>query len=274
MRKRAFKSRNSGQSGQAIIEYILILVVTVSIIFGMIYQFNQAFRAWADAYFGEYVVCLLETAELPDAGGPGSAQCERPTFQAKIQAPESSSGPGGGGSDSDSGSRSEDAAASRNGNAETAGSESSGSGRGSRGMGSRFRVKRASSVGAGGEGEGEESGGSSLAGGVGSSSYYNSNDLRPKRIPVSYDYRRHSKAQEVKPIAKKTKSSKVEQGSERTGAPILIKIQARKPSEAKEVNLGGWNFGHYFRYFIILIIIIMIVIFVGGQILQVSKSMD
>ena len=55
----------SSTSGQAIVEYILILFVVVGIALGVVYQFIDAFKNWSAYYFGEYVACLLESGELP-----------------------------------------------------------------------------------------------------------------------------------------------------------------------------------------------------------------
>lgn len=66
------------QSGQAIIEYMLILVISVSIILGTLYQFSDAFRRTTASYFGDYLSCLLETGELPSTDGGG--ECGR-TFE-------------------------------------------------------------------------------------------------------------------------------------------------------------------------------------------------
>ncbi len=61
------------QSGQAVTEYVLILIVVVAIILGGLYQVNSAFKVWAQGYFGDYLSCLLETGELPALGGSVSA---------------------------------------------------------------------------------------------------------------------------------------------------------------------------------------------------------
>ena len=39
---------SSQQSGQAVLEYILVLFITVSIILGVMYQFNDAFKKFLD----------------------------------------------------------------------------------------------------------------------------------------------------------------------------------------------------------------------------------
>lgn len=69
------KSVSSKESGQAVIEYILVLIVVVSILLGVMWQFNDGFRKFTNSYFGDYLACLLELGELPALGGPTSGQC-------------------------------------------------------------------------------------------------------------------------------------------------------------------------------------------------------
>lgn len=66
-------NRAIGQSGQAVLEYILILLVTVAILLGVLYQFSDAFKKYVASYFGNYVACLLETGEMPSLGGESGA---------------------------------------------------------------------------------------------------------------------------------------------------------------------------------------------------------
>ncbi|MCB0363229.1 MAG: hypothetical protein KDD35_10925, partial [Bdellovibrionales bacterium] len=64
-------SHARSESGQAVVEYLLVLVITVAIAVGLLYQFNGSFARWATSYFGSYFACLLETGELPGIGGAG-----------------------------------------------------------------------------------------------------------------------------------------------------------------------------------------------------------
>ena len=77
--KRVYLGSLRSQSGQGIVEYILVLIVTLALILGLLWQFSDAFRAWANNYFGEYLACLLETGELPSVGGMGgvAGTCNR-----------------------------------------------------------------------------------------------------------------------------------------------------------------------------------------------------
>jgi hypothetical protein len=66
------------QSGQVLIEYIALLCVSVLIILGVIYQYNDAFRAYTNAYFGKegYLYCLIQNGLLPGE----SDICSPPSF--------------------------------------------------------------------------------------------------------------------------------------------------------------------------------------------------
>lgn len=46
-----------------------------------------------------------------------------------------------------------------------------------------------------------------------------------------------------------------------------------KKSDLPDIG-DDWSFGDYFRYLLIAAIIIAIIVFFGGQVLQMSKSMD
>lgn len=67
---------STSQKGQAVTEYLLILVVVVSIALGVMYQLNQAFKKYVESYFGDYIACLLESGELPSLGGESGASAE------------------------------------------------------------------------------------------------------------------------------------------------------------------------------------------------------
>ena len=53
----------------------------------------------------------------------------------------------------------------------------------------------------------------------------------------------------------------------------LILTPPEKKQDSKEEGFE-WNFGQYLKFALILAIIIAIVLFIGGQILQISKSME
>lgn len=93
----------SNESGQAFVEYILIIAVVLLIVLGAAYQFNSSFKVFVTNYFGNYTACLLETGELPGlfSAGNGGGQCdaEFKQFNANDGAPlvtAGGGGPGGG----------------------------------------------------------------------------------------------------------------------------------------------------------------------------------
>ena len=65
MRNQELNRNFRSQSGQAVIEYVLVLVIVVSILTGILFQFSSAFRTYTKALFGDYISCLLEAGELP-----------------------------------------------------------------------------------------------------------------------------------------------------------------------------------------------------------------
>lgn len=62
----SFSAVNS--RGQATVEYVLILIVTVGLLLALIYQVFKPFQSFVQSYMGDYTACLLETGELPSLG--------------------------------------------------------------------------------------------------------------------------------------------------------------------------------------------------------------
>ena len=156
------------ESGQGILEYVLVLVVVVGIILGMLYQFNKSFRHFAEGYFS-YIGCLLETGELPGR----SNDCKTPNLNFTAQASPGSTLAGGGGRGGAGGSGSSTGGS----GSSTDGSGSSASGSGSSGTGS------GSGTGGTGSGAGGLDGGQSSSGGDGKEGNSSSNSSgRPGRF--------------------------------------------------------------------------------------------
>ncbi len=88
------------QAGQALLEYILLLVIALGLLGGIIYQFNTAFQKYANAYFvgsGSYLGCLVKNGILPD-GGDNSEACQKPSFNLQVGQIKPGSGASSGGS--------------------------------------------------------------------------------------------------------------------------------------------------------------------------------
>ncbi len=95
------------QQGQAVIEYVLLLVVTVSLVLGFRGVFSSMNNFMSD-FMGEYVVCLMEYGELPALGvqeadlkqhkdGGAGRKCEFRKYSAAFVASSGSGGSGGSG---------------------------------------------------------------------------------------------------------------------------------------------------------------------------------
>lgn len=64
-----FKDLKLNNQGQALVEYILILVVTVGIVLTISIQVFKPLQFFLKDFMGTYVQCLLDTGELPALGG-------------------------------------------------------------------------------------------------------------------------------------------------------------------------------------------------------------
>lgn len=74
------KRINTRESGQALVEYILIMMIVVLISVGLLYQFNRSVRDYINVFFGEYISCLIASGQLPSLGSGESTDCEIPSF--------------------------------------------------------------------------------------------------------------------------------------------------------------------------------------------------
>lgn len=289
------------QSGQASIEMVLILLISVIVILGLVYRFNTAFRKYTTDLYGTYYRCLLETGELPGVGvcRDRSARFAISNGSQLVTAREGGGGGSGGGSQGGSGS-------------------GSGGGKGSSGKDGKNAANAPTISGGGSEGGGSETvgGGRSAGGGTGSvigrlrglgktrstavgtrenagkdeaggggrgdpqavSSRSSAENLRRAQTKMNFamdgsDYQR----EETMAAAPVTASAK--KSSQRDGNSLrprkAVENTDRKPAATINEDKGGsLEFGRIFRLFLIFGIIVAIVIFLGGQLLQISKSGD
>lgn len=69
-------SKQNKQVGQALVEYVLLLVVVVALAGAIAVQLFEPLGNWTKNYLGNYFYCLLDAGELPSLGGPGTqGQC-------------------------------------------------------------------------------------------------------------------------------------------------------------------------------------------------------
>ncbi len=261
-----------GVSGQAMVEYILMLIVSISILLALITQFFKPFNLFLQNYMGSYVQCLLDFGELPSLGSDtGSAKDDgdcNTGFEAFSVAGGRSPKGDGAGADKDA----KDKADSKSGSSSrgSGGSSSGGSG----GPVTRFPFKngtssaesKASKNGKVTEVDTSDSGGSGFfkATRIG-------NNLSSQRTnSVFLQGRALEDIQKMTPQSEDKKTSVVSKWNQ-----PLKKIPWRKPAkdekfiEASDKPFSIWEF---MRYILIAAIILAIVVFVGGQILQMSRG--
>lgn len=310
MRKTGLAGR---ESGQAIIEYVLLLVIVVSIILGIMHQFSDAFRKYTRGMFDPengYIVCLLETGVLP-----GDATCQD-QFAAFSLSNGKALVSGGGGSGGGSG-------GGPSGQSSNPGSRGPGGGAGGSGTrpGDRNASRAEEGGGAGAGGEIRSSGGNGatyVGDGGGGGGGGGRGFLRPRSTKVgqmaasskeesslggadsllgksnSTAVATMTASGKAKPLARGFAYMEDEKSSESTAAraPITsvgkngddgggslrpkkaVENVSRGPSQEMKVNEGSFGFGDFIRYLLIIAVIIAILLFFGGQLLQMSKSWE
>ena len=253
------------QSGQAITEYILILVVVVGIMLGGIYQLNTAFKAWANNYFGDYLSCLLETGELPSIGGsPGDSGICNEFFQpfspangrpAITQAKTDAAAPP----------RRSNVSSSREG--------------GASGSNGRWAAGHATgAAGASAAGSGSHRGLSSTSGARDASAMDYGGSYSPRlrkanaREGAQLDNRFALDNDREKNRDRKVSANARKDENEGRQRSIKLKFTEHKKIDADADT--GMTFGAFVKWIIICAIVIAIVMFLGGQALQISKGMD
>ncbi|MBY0384538.1 hypothetical protein K2X05_05215 [bacterium] len=255
-------SHFGSQSGQAILEYILVLVVVVGIALGVMYQLNTALKKYVQSYFGDYVACLLETGEMPSLGGGSGINSDvcassYEPFSLKNGRPLIA----GDGSGSSSSGRS----------ASRRGSTSSRNGARATNNGSALNADRnrgnqavAASVSKKSKNQTQSYGGGEDA----SSSYRLRGSGGGAGSRVVTNIKNEKKVETTKKIDLRGKLVS------RSPRKIAVDMNNFKPKKQTSDTGFGLSFGDYIRYLIILALIVVIVIFFGGQLLQLRKSWD
>ncbi len=267
----------SSNRGQGVIEYILVLFVTVGLILGLMYQFNDAFRKYAQNYFGDYLACLLETGELPGLGSADlNSVCaaEFVDFSIENGKPLIGAGFGGSGSDKDlkdqsnsKSSKSSEGADSGSGQYVSQSPSRSGSRFSSSGQSGRYNPSD-SSFGKKGKGIYTGSSDTSIPDSAlnkGSSSNVGVN--MDGGFYIQRENQEEDRSDNANKIAVKNNSAKNKQ---------LERMRVnRKPAAAAQPDADvGFTLGNFLRFLLIAAIVIALVIFLGGQFMQISKSMD
>lgn len=288
---------------------VLLLVIGMLIALGMIYRFNTAFKQYTTDMFGTYYRCLLETGELPGVASvcrdrkarfdiangrelvrnvPGSAG----TGGGSGGAGGSGSGGGRGGAgaggeggqnNGSSGNSASSPSGGGGGGSESVGGSSRSSGGGSGSVVGRLRNlgrQRSTAVGQVGGAGGDENAAMSdtVSGGV-YGSRATVNQLRRPQTKMAFKMDSSSVEPEARAAVTAVTTAKVAAKSADRGDSLrprkTVENTNRKPAESlTEDKGGGLEFGRLFRIFLIIVIIVAIVVFLGGQVLQISKSSE
>lgn len=269
------KSVSSKQSGQAIIEYILVLLVVVSILMGVMWQFNDAFRKFSNSYFGNYLACLLEVGELPALGGSSSGQC---SAEYEPFDPRNGESPTGRYGDSDGGGGGENPRGSDDG---SGGSSSSGSG------GSSGAAESSGRFGSNYSGASREGRPASVVIGTAKEDVYTGSTEASNGKARGGSGPRSTRVELVDQSGgvidpfeqRKIKGAPVAIGktAEATSAKAKkqkVEINRKVASSDSEEDDTEMGFGGFMRWLLIAAIIIAIVFFLGGQALQIGKNWE
>ncbi len=267
--------RIKSESGQAATEYILLLVVTVGLVLALVTQFFKPLQSFIDSYLGDYTACLLQTGELPSFGGESTVAadegCETkfaPGTLANGRPPLDSVG------GSKSGNGKNGSSSRGSGAAEGAGYAGSSSRGGSNRM---FNSSRGTKSGDAGGADASKTTEIAVEGG-GAGSFFNTSSSgtiiirRNKTVAVSGA---QFSAEMKKKIEKKQAGARRVVATDGLSTPpkkIAIKKPERKIDSVVEEE--EFTIGNFMRMLFIIGIILAIVVFVGGQVLQMSKNGD
>lgn len=272
--------KQKSQSGQALVEYVLLLAIGTTLLLGLASQFYKPFGNWVQNQMGPYLECLLDVGELPSLGnGAGDGECatQFQPFSAGANAngnpPRPLSSNGGG---NDGGGNPQNSALNSNGSGSGGGTSNSAV-NSSRGRNRGFPIGGGQGADGAGRGKGDEVIVEKLpesrflklrSGGGGSV-------VVQQRIPavgIAGSIAQERAKQQSRETAPVKVGAFDESEIQSKGKKLLIKPTERKTASEEEDR--PWTFGEYFKFAIILMIIVAIVLFLAGQVAQISKSME
>ncbi len=271
-------------SGQAVLETVLVLLIVVSMA-RLVWGLNNNVREWGFSYFGDYFLCLIEVGELPSLGGANTAgECNGAYQEFDFASGRPPVGGGGSTSSGLSGSSDEPGGSAGSSESSRAASDSADTSRNS-GNGSRTRIS-SSSI--------NNNGGSS--GKVGAKKKAKEEKIkvdesegipawalnkrdraaagRPDRIAVSSKYSIDDDSQQKRGAERTNVTVKTKSSQDEEGRTKKMKVRERKAASVEANDGGGFSFGRLLRMLIILGIIVAIVVFFGSQALQISKDSE
>ena len=269
--------------GQAVIEYVLLLIISVSLILMLTYQIFRPMKDFIQGFMGDYVACLLETGQLPSLSADESATKGSDDCKAKFNnVAGKGSGSGGSGSGAGSGSSSDSSSSKSSSGSKDSDSGSSGGGGGYAGSSSRNGGRSIRSARSGASGVDGSSGKDgkvveiALDGGGSGGFFKGSNGggyIGQGRKITSVGVAGLTDA-EKKKLEKKATGGKnaVVASGDFAGAPKKTSVKPPEPKREIASEEQPLTIGNFIRYLFIAALVLALVIFIGGQALQMSKS--
>jgi hypothetical protein len=252
---------------------MMVLIVSVTLILGGLYQLNTAFKSWANNYFGDYLSCLLETGELPSMGGPpdNNGICNQlfKPFTLAEGRPHANPITATGGGETGGG---------RGGEGRRNQGGGGGGGGQFSGGGGRFGAGRRGSPGMGDKSRRAAKRGGSATGSTSASDYGGgySYTQRPQRfqnrsqLDTKFAFQEEKEPRQQRRMASTTKKG---DGDNTRKNSIRLKPSVVKTKKSTEADTG-FTIGSFLKILIIAAIVIALFMFLGGQALSISKSMD
>lgn len=282
MPSRVKKSQLSTNQGQAVVEYVLILIISVSLVLGLMTAVFKPFGEFISNYMGKYVGCLLEYGELPTLGnatpaGPDEdSECDK-----KFQAASMTGGrpPNGNNSNGDGSSGSKDSKGSNSSDSGSSSSKGTYAGSDSRGGSSYIGNGRRAPRGVESRGDTRDGKVIEITADFGpENGYFKSSSgpayTRPARKTSSVGLSGLTEEERKKLEKKAEGSSKTLSTGEGLAIPAK-KIAVKKPEPKPQIEEDKpFTIGNFIRYLFIAALVIALVIFIGGQALQMSKNME
>lgn len=273
--------------GQAVVEYLLITLVTITLVLGLATKFMPQLNEYLQNYAGSYVECLLETGELPPPFDPPNSECTIENMKAsgRITTPSNNVASSGGNGSSNQVNRSDNSSSNQN---NTGSSGGGGSRSGSPGSAPRpFSPTNAGTDGSNtanmatsGRGAGNNSSISNPSSGTTETGSiknpYAAQQDNGQGISGRISAPRTAASEIDRNLSGKSNLKKdntlggenLRQGS--FSAPVNKK-DGRDPNDIESADMG-FNFGLYLRYFLIAGILLALFIMIATQLNTMRKS--